>query len=592
MIYFLIILYFSIISTQIPKTNVSFVIFDDSLSQVSDWSWGVHPVISSSNVKSGNSSILAAFLSNTGQWAGLYLNFNSAVSTTNVQSLELDINPNVVPKLRLCFRDPKAVQYCSDSFASNAKTNTYTHYSLPISFFTGNYIQSIIFQTTDDSYAQNIYLDSIYLSTKGSSSTTTTNSTSNSTVQPNPTPISCMKNATPPIKSKGSIPISLPDRFLVGLFQDDPNPTWMKDSKVPWDVEYIYLTKGWVNNWGWGSYDGTFAYNFFIKTNSDGFIPSVQYYQIVGEGPWPNDESKFIAKLQNNSTMTSYFKDFIIFMKQVKNYGKAVMILMEADGFAYCQIQSNNNGNLYAAIADTGIPELQGLPNTVYGFGLALLKIRKAIGATNGYLGIHVSGWASSKDLFYFSVTDPLQPEIDKIYNFLLPFGLTKNNVVGEEFDFLVTDPLDRDSDFYRVTQNQMRWWNASDAASINSTSFNRHIEYLKLFNQKSSKKWILWQIPVGNSNSKNVPNSNKNVAGEGYKDNRAEYFFGDNGLGLCHCRKYAEAGVYALLFGRGEGQQSNFVNDAYTDGQLFMKTRVKKNYYDLGGLALNRTSS
>ena len=59
--------------------------------------------------------------------------------------------------------------------------------------------------------------------------------------------------------------------------------------------------------------------------------------------------------------------------------------------------------------------------------------------------------------------------------------------------------------------------------------------------------------------------------------------------MGLEHCRKYAEAGTYALLFGRGEGQQSNYVNDVYSDGQLFMKTRVKKNFYDLGGVKLKR---
>ena len=373
---------------------------------------------------------------------------------------------------------------------------------------------------------------------------------------------------------------------------DDPNPTWMKDSNVPWDVQYRYFTKGWVNNWGWGNYDGTFAYNFFTKASGDGFLPAVQYYQMVSEQPWPNDESKFVAKLQTASTMKSYFSDFILFMKNVKNFGKPVLVLMEGDGFGFCQIQSNGNSSLYAAISDSGVPELQGLPNTVYGFGLALLKIRQATGATNAYMGIHISGWATLKDLFYASVTDPMQPEIDLIYNFLLPFGLNKNNVVGDEFDFMVTDPLDRDSDFYRLTMNQNRWWDAADSASINSQSFNRHIEYIRLFNQKSGKKFILWQIPLGNSNSKNVDNSNNNIAGEGYKDNRPEYFFGDGGNGICHCRKYAEAGVYALLFGRGEGRQSNYVNDVYSDGQYFMKSRAKKNFFDVGGLGLNRVGN
>lgn len=71
----------------------------------------------------------------------------------------------------------------------------------------------------------------------------------------------------------------------------------------------------------------------------------------------------------------------------------------------------------------------------------------------------------------------------------------------------------------------------------------------------------------------------------------RAEYFFGDHGLGLCHFKKYAESGVYALFFGRGERTQANYLNDVYFDGNLFIKSRVKKNYYHFGGISLNRTS-
>ena len=55
--------------------------------------------------------------------------------------------------------------------------------------------------------------------------------------------------------ASGGIPAGLPARLLVGLFEDTGG-TWMKNSGVPWDVRYRYFTKGWVNNWGWGAYDG------------------------------------------------------------------------------------------------------------------------------------------------------------------------------------------------------------------------------------------------------------------------------------------------------------------------------------------------
>jgi len=597
---FILLLLLPLFFSQIPSSNVSHIIFQDDYSTVSDWSWGLTPLLDQTISKSGK-SLKLVYPQNSGKWPGLYLQFKAEVAASQVKSIEFDVNPQVIPKLQLCLRDPSYVQYCSSSFAPTAQLKVFSHVSIPTTFFQGTTIQSFLLITTDDSYGQTIYLDNIYLAAKSNNSTNNasnntsnnaSNNKSNVITNSTPTPAQCLKNATPPIQTYGNIPDALPNRFLIGLFLDDPNPTWMKSSNVPWDAQYRYLVKGWANNWGWGQYDGTFSLSFFSTASTNGYLPVVQYYQMVGEAPWPNDESKFVAKLQNATTMKSYFNDFILLMKNAKNFSKPVLILMEADGFGYCQIQSNGNSSSYAAISDTGIPELKGLPNTVYGFGLALLQIRKTIGAANAYMGIHISGWATQKDLFFNSQTVPLQPEIDKVYDFLLPFGLNKINVVGQEFDFLVTDPLDRDADFYRLTQNQNRWWNTSDSAPINSTSFNRHIEFLRLFNLKAGKKWILWQIPLGNSNSKNVDNSNNNVAAEGYKDNRPEYFFGDDGLGMCHCRKYSEAGTYALLFGRGEGRQTNYVNDVYNDGQLFMQTRVKKNYYDLGGLALNRTGT
>src|SRR5687768_7852241 len=82
--------------------------------------------------------------------------------------------------------------------------------------------------------------------------------------------------------AKGAIPAGLPARVMVGLFEDTGS-TWMKNSGVSWDSRYRYLTKGWVNNWGWGGYDGGFALSYFRESDQQGFVPAVQFYQIFGE---------------------------------------------------------------------------------------------------------------------------------------------------------------------------------------------------------------------------------------------------------------------------------------------------------------------
>jgi hypothetical protein len=377
--------------------------------------------------------------------------------------------------------------------------------------------------------------------------------------------------------AQGPIPAGLPARLGVGLFEG-PGGTWMKSSGAAWDYRYQYFTKGWVNNWGWGSRDGSWGLNYLNECATQGYLPVAQYYQMNGEPG--GSESQFLAKLQTSATVASYFGDFKILMQRAKDFAKPVLVLLEADGFAFLQQQAANNTSTYAAIKDSGVAELQSLPNTVAGFGLAFLQLRKSVGASNVALGIHVSAWASGKDIAYYNVTDALGPEVDKVYNFLAPFGLA-SNVTGATYDLLVADPLDRDADYYRLVQGQDRSWDASDTASVTSKSFNRYAEWLRLWNVKAGKRWVLWQIPLGNSASLNVANNGS--PGQGYKDNRPEYFFAN---GTAHLAKFADAGVIALLFGAGASGQSSYTTDRYTDGKLFLQSRAGA-FLNAGGLPL-----
>jgi hypothetical protein len=377
---------------------------------------------------------------------------------------------------------------------------------------------------------------------------------------------------------QGPVPVGLPNRLMVGLFEE-AGQTWMRDSGVPWDVRYRYFTKGWVDNWGWGAYDGAWARTFFQESKTQGFIPAAVFYQLFSEPGGGEGES--LAKVGNATTMRSYFNDAKLLMQRAKELGTPVFVMVEPDATGFLQMQSNSNPNAYAAVAATGMPELAGLPNTVAGWGLAFLQLRRSVGATNVILGIHVSGWASGKDIAHFSVTDPLQPEVDKVANFLRPLGLAPN-VTGATYDVLVGDPLDRDADFYRLTRGEDRWWNPADDASISSKSFNRYAEWLRLMNQTTGKRWVLWQIPLGNASHRNV--NNDGSARAGYKDNRAEYFFGPNGD--AHRRKFANAGVIALLFGAGAGGQSTQANDLGADGVPYVRSRAGA-FLNAGGLTL-----
>jgi regulation of enolase protein 1 (concanavalin A-like superfamily) len=384
-------------------------------------------------------------------------------------------------------------------------------------------------------------------------------------------------NGTSTGTAAGTIPAGYPKRFAMGLFEDNGR-TWMRDSGTKWDVRYRYLVQGWVNNWGWSPADGSFALSFMRESAQHGFVPSLQFYVMNGVSGY--NESAFLSTAQNASRMADYFGQWKILMQRARDFGQPVVVMVEADGFGFLYQQASANPNAYAAVAATGLPELASLPNTVAGWGLAFLEIRAAVGAHNAILAMDISGWGTGKDILYFSVTDPLQAEVDKAYNFLAPLGLAANQT-GETWDLLAQNPLDRDSDYY-TTLGQNRWWDASDSASISSRSFNRYAEWLRLWNVKAQKRWVLWQVPLGNSNHSNVYNNGG--AREGYKDNRPEYFLGANGD--AHRRKFAQAGVIGVFFGAGASGMSQYTNDYYTDGQLFMRSRGAS-FLNSGGLPI-----
>ncbi len=365
------------------------------------------------------------------------------------------------------------------------------------------------------------------------------------------------------------MPAGLPPRLCVGVVED-PGQTWLRDSGVAWDMRYHYFVKGWRDNWGWDPTNtGQWGLGYLHECDAHGFLPVVQYYCLNGYSGY--DEGAFYATTGNASVMAQYFDDFKVLMERCRDFDKPVLVLLEGDGYAYMQIQSGENPDAHAAVAATGMPELAALPNTAAGWGLAFLRIRQAVGADQVILGMHISAWATQKDVSYYQTDVALQPEVDRAYAFLAPLGLAAN-VTGDTYDVLVGDPLDRDSGFYEVHegQGQARWWNAADDAPLDSRSFNRYAEWLRLWNEKSGKRWVLWQIPLGNSNHLNVWNDGG--PRQGYRDNRPEYFFAD---GTAHLRKFADAGVITLLFGPGAAGQSYCTNDVYTDGQLFMQSRA-----------------
>ena len=373
----------------------------------------------------------------------------------------------------------------------------------------------------------------------------------------------------------GHVPDGLPKRLTVGLYAVHGD-RWMADSGVPWDARFRYLARGWRNNFDtWGD-DGSWALAYMNEADARGEIPVLAYIELMD--PPDND---YLGRIQDAAAMATYFADFKLLMERVRDFGKPVAVLLENTAFAFIELAARHDPAVPAAVASSGLPELADLPNTVAGWGLAFLRLRRSVGALNAKLAIDVAHWASGLDVTYVDASVPLRPEVDRVWAFLEPMGLAPN-VTGDTYDLLSHHVSDFDFDYSKLVLNKDLWWDVVDSASASTRSFTRYLAWLALWNQRAARRWVLWEIPVGNSYHLNMDNTGQPRGG--YRDNRVEWIFGSSGAE--HRRGLTRAGVVMLLCGLAASTQASVTNDYDDEGHLFMQTHAGA-FLSSGGLAL-----
>ena len=394
--------------------------------------------------------------------------------------------------------------------------------------------------------------------------------------------------ATPGCTAAGPINSAFPNRLLFGIASDTPDDTWAKTSGTKWDIQWVYLSgqagNNWYNGYGGGPADGSWIDGFFSTIDGNGFIPGIHLYN-MGFGHAGGD-SGILTEVQTASWTKEYFTEFKALMTRAKAFGKPVIVMLEGDSFGYLENQSSNNPGVMAAVASTNMPELASLPNTLAGFGMAFLAIRKSVGAYNVAMGPDTPYYAANGDIMNFAPSDmdALQPHVDFQWKFFGSF--MGQNMTGDRFDFSASCPDANDCAAYT---DGHPCWDPSDTASVNSASINRYVQWLHLYNQTSGLRWLLHQFPFGNSLEKNIA-CDGTTPQSGYKDNRAEYLFqyespASTTIRDQHLANFANAGVVAMLFGSSDDGLIPSL-DIWKDNQPFLKTHVAA-VNNMGGFSI-----
>jgi hypothetical protein len=206
---------------------------------------------------------------------------------------------------------------------------------------------------------------------------------------------------------------------------------------------------------------------------------------------------------------------------------------VEPDLWAYLQQKSTNDNaaTVPAKVGSSGQADVAGLPDNVAGFAQAIVRLRNKY-APNVILGYHFSTWGSGSDIIY---SDPTDATVDAIGVRTARFEQS----LGAKFDIAFTDLSDRDAAFKQFVYGDggASWYNAAD--------YHRSAVFIGAFVRTAAMRAVIWQIPQGNTKMRA-----ENNTWEHYQDNKVETIIGDPARAQMNA--YAQAGVVAVLFGRG----------------------------------------
>jgi len=342
-------------------------------------------------------------------------------------------------------------------------------------------------------------------------------------------------------------------RLEFGLGNGPADLGWMTSSGVPWKYRYQYLAGGVNTSNPWETWQdlslppGQFATDYMNNSQAHNYIPVFTWYELLQSTPstGANESDRDYSNLNNAGTMNAYYASFKRLMVKAGSFGQQLVVHVEPDFWGYMQQRASGDAStVSASVAGSGFADLAGIPNTVQGFGWALLHMRDLY-APNAVLALHASPWSNGGDVGVN--TSPSMNVIaiaDATAAFLSSAGIA-SNPYGSTWDAVFNDLDDHDAGWWEA-QGRNHWWDPTNTTFPNFTRYLAWVAELKL---KTSRPQLAWQVPIGNQYYLTM----NNTCGH-YQDNVAQYF-------IAHPSDLFAAGLVGVMFGKGNGCQTTYTD-------------------------------
>ncbi len=291
------------------------------------------------------------------------------------------------------------------------------------------------------------------------------------------------------------------------------------------DIEESYLVGAGSGDWTtWNSPAGYYVQVVAQKAEAVGAIPMYTLYQMAQDGAWN------LGKLTSSAFMTVYWKNARLMFQQIAVSGKPALVNIEPDFWGVTE--QGSSGNPASLPADVQInSDCASIANNVAGIAPCLILMARKY-APLAYVGFPPSSWGAATDA-----------EVVKYMN----------AVGAQNADFIVEQTLDRDAGCYEAKASYctggvpVKYW---DETNTTHPNFNDYMSEVEAYHTGiGNLPVVLWQTPEG------VPSSTPGGSPDHYRDNRVHYF-------LTHPGELTAVGVLGVVFGDGEGHQTNVASD------------------------------
>jgi hypothetical protein len=321
--------------------------------------------------------------------------------------------------------------------------------------------------------------------------------------------------------------LGAPSRLLIGLGAqgDTLTQTDILSENLHVDIEESYLVGAGSGDWTtWNSPAGYYVQVLAQKAAAVHAIPMYTLYQMAQDG------ATNLTKLSSASFMSVYWSNARLMFQQIAVSGKPALVNIEPDFWGYSEEQSH--GDPTSFYADVQInSDCSSIGNNVAGIAQCLIIMARKY-APLAYVGFPPSDWAA--------VTDA------EVVSYM-------NAVGAQNADFIVEQTLDRDAGCYEAGASYctggvpIKYW---DETNTTHPNFNDYMVEVQAYHAGiGNLPVVLWQTPEG------VPSSTPGGSPYQYRDNRVHYF-------LTHPSELTAVGVLGVVFGDGEGHQTNVASD------------------------------